>query len=310
VKRIGRGSFGVVILATTSTGEKVAIKKVKQDFRIKEREWEILSSLDHPNCISLKHAFKSQLQGKPGVFYNFVMEYMPMNLATYADSFRRKSLYPPISIVKLLIFQLFAGLKHLHMKGICHRDIKPHNLLVDPSTGVLKICDFGSAKYLTDGMSSTSYIGSRYYRAPELLFNCTQYTSAIDIWSAGCCLAEALMGGVPLFPGGSALGQLAEIVKVIGPPSQDDMAALAPSAPDSATSLPLIRYAKQQSPLRSIVPRSLGDEVKDLFAKVFVYDPKVRLSAEGCMLHSCFDELFERQHILPNGRPFPRFERK
>lgn len=84
--------------------------------------------------------------------------------------------------------------------------------MVDPNTLVLKICDFGSAKRLVKGEPNVAYICSRYYRAPELIFGATDYSTAIDIWSIGiifyylnkgCVIAEMLLGE-PLFPGESA----------------------------------------------------------------------------------------------------------
>jgi len=77
-------------------------------------------------------------------------------------------------------------------------------MLVDPTTHVLKHCDFGSAKKLVKGEPNVSYICSRYYRAPELIFGATDYDTAIDVWSTGCVVAE-LMLGEPVFPGDSGL---------------------------------------------------------------------------------------------------------
>jgi len=88
----------------------------------------------------------------------------------------------PMIEVKLYIYQLFRALAYIHSQGICHRDIKPQNLLLDPATGVLKLCDFGSAKILVENEPNVSYICSRYYRAPELIFGATNYTTKIGKW--------------------------------------------------------------------------------------------------------------------------------
>lgn len=77
------------------------------------------------------------------------------------------------------MYQLFRSLAYIHSLGICHRDIKPQNLLLDPETAVLKLCDFGSAKQLLQGEPNVSYICSRYYRAPELIFGAINYTTKI-----------------------------------------------------------------------------------------------------------------------------------
>lgn len=77
------------------------------------------------------------------------------------------------------MYQLFRSLAYIHSLGVCHRDIKPQNLLLDPETAVLKLCDFGSAKQLFPGEPNVSYICSRYYRAPELIFGAINYTTKI-----------------------------------------------------------------------------------------------------------------------------------
>lgn len=110
---------------------------------------------------------------------------------------------PPL-LIKLYAYQLMRSIAYIHALGICHRDIKPQNVLVDPSTHVLKLCDFGSAKQLIPGEPNVSYICSRYYRAPELIFGNSDYQCVIDVWSVGCVIAE-LMIGQPIFPGESGV---------------------------------------------------------------------------------------------------------
>ncbi|KRH93891.1 CMGC/Glycogen synthase kinase-3 [Pseudoloma neurophilia] len=116
-----------------------------------------------------------------------------------------------------LLKQGFSALSYLHSLGIQHRDIKPSNILID-KLGFLKICDFGSAKR-TEAYSS-SYICSRYYRAPENVLGHTQYTVKIDIWSFGCSLVEILIKKI-LFQGRSNKHQLQLIMRILNVSNRD-----------------------------------------------------------------------------------------
>jgi serine/threonine protein kinase len=113
------------------------------------------------------------------------MEFIPENLYRVLKYYvKMKQPFPNI-LVKLYSYQMFRSLAYIHGIGICHRDIKPQNILVDPTSHWLKLCDFGSAKRLIPGEPNVSYICSRYYRAPELIFGATDYTPSIDVWSTG-----------------------------------------------------------------------------------------------------------------------------
>lgn len=120
---------------------------------------------------------------KDEVYLNLVLEYVPETVYRASRYFNKLKTTMPILEVKLYIYQLFRSLAYIHSQGICHRDIKPQNLLLDPATGVLKLCDFGSAKILVENEPNVSYICSRYYRAPELIFGATNYTTKIGM----CC---------------------------------------------------------------------------------------------------------------------------
>lgn len=121
----------------------------------------------------------SLLPQKDEVYLNLVLEYVPETVYRASRYFNKLKTTMPMLEVKLYIYQLFRSLAYIHSRGICHRDIKPQNLLLDPNTGILKLCDFGSAKILVENEPNVSYICSRYYRAPELIFGATNYTTKI-----------------------------------------------------------------------------------------------------------------------------------
>jgi glycogen synthase kinase 3 beta len=116
---------------------------------------------------------------KDEVYLNLVLEYVPETVYRASRHYAKLKQPMPMLQIKLYMYQLLRSLAYIHSVGICHRDIKPQNLLLNPATGVLKLCDFGSAKILVAGEPNVSYICSRYYRAPELIFGATNYTTNI-----------------------------------------------------------------------------------------------------------------------------------
>ncbi|KAL3624324.1 hypothetical protein CASFOL_033140 [Castilleja foliolosa] len=119
-----------------------------------------------------------------------------------------------LSIVQLFSKQILRGLALLKVAGIIHCDLKPENILLCASVkpAAVKIIDFGSA--CMEDHTVYSYIQSRYYRSPEVLLG-YQYTTAIDMWSFGCIVAELFLG-LPLFPGASEFDILRRMIKILG----------------------------------------------------------------------------------------------
>ncbi|XP_057850984.1 shaggy-related protein kinase epsilon [Cryptomeria japonica] len=296
---VGTGSFGVVFQATClETNEPVAIKKVLQDKRYKNRELQIMRMLDHPNIVQLKHCFFSTTD-KDELYLNLVMEYVPETVYRVTKYYSRLNQRMPLIYVKLYTYQICRSLAYIHGAiRICHRDIKPQNLLVDPHTHQLKLCDFGSAKMLVKGEPNISYICSRYYRAPELIFGATEYTTAIDIWSVGCVLAELLLG-LPLFPGESGVDQLVEIIKVLGTPTREEIKCMNPNYTEFK--FPQIKA----HPWHKVFHKRTPPEAVDLVSRLLQYSPNLRCTALEACAHPFFDELRDPNSRLPNGQPLP-----
>jgi glycogen synthase kinase 3 beta len=301
-KVIGNGSFGVVFQATmVETGEVVAVKKVLQDKRFKNRELQIMKQLKHSNVVELKCNFYSKGEKPDEVYLNLVLEFVPETIYRIIKHYSRTKRQVPGLYVKLYMYQVARSLAYIHELGICHRDIKPQNLLLDPNSHVVKLCDFGSAKMLVKGESNIAYICSRYYRAPELIFGATDYTTAIDTWSFGCVFAE-LMLGQPLFPGDSNVDQLVEIIKVVGTPTREEIQAMNHNYTEFK--FPQIKAHPWSKVFRS----KATPEAVDLMSKLLVYTPTKRLTPLQACAHQFFDELRDPNTRLPNAKLPPLFD--
>lgn len=302
---IGSGAFGIVYKSKVKESkELVAIKKVLQDKRFKNRELEIMKELNHPNIVHLKNHFLLYGEQSDTLYLNYVMDYVPDTLSRiirhhYATKKDMNMLY-----VKIISFQMIKAIAYIHSLGICHRDIKPQNILIDPSINEVKLCDFGSAKKLIPKQANIAYICSRYYRAPELIFGATEYTNQIDIWSVGCIIAEILLGK-PIFTGESSSDQLVEIIKILGTPTKTQIAQMNPNYKDNK--FPFIQPIVWKNVFKDKV---VSDEYIDLVSKLLLYDPKSRLSAMRALCHPFFNELrspkLNSEPMTPMPIPIPK----
>ncbi|XP_029127071.1 probable serine/threonine-protein kinase At1g54610 [Cajanus cajan] len=217
--KIGRGTYSNVYKAREKgTGKIVALKKVRFDtsdtesIKFMAREIRILQMLDHPNVIKLRGLATSRMQYS----LYLVFDFMQSDLTRIITRPGEKLTEPQI---KCYMQQLLSGLQHCHDRGIMHRDIKASNLLID-RRGVLKIADFGLATSIEAERPLTNRVVTLWYRAPELLLGSTDYGYSIDLWSAGCLLAEMFVGR-PIMPGRTEVEQIHMIFKLCGSPSED-----------------------------------------------------------------------------------------
>ncbi|CAH1397090.1 unnamed protein product [Nezara viridula] len=294
---IDSGTFGFVSLTTlVNSNEAAAIKTVFLENQVANRELEIMKTIRHCNIIELKYYFFEKYQDK--IKMNLILEYLPQTLYKILKHYQRYKMKLHPTYTKVIMYQLLKVLNYLHSLGICHRDIKPQNLLLNYATGELKLCDFGSAKKLIEGERNVSYVCSRYYRAPELLFGSVYYTTKVDVWSAGCIFAELLFGRV-FFLANSTLEMLVEIIKVLGTPTQGEIRKMNPKAPKF--DLPKVKPRKMSLNIKNSTP----SDAADLLSQILVWEPEMRIAPIYACCHRFFDQLRDPCTKLPDGSSLP-----
>lgn len=289
IKQIGHGAYGVVVSALDkTTGRKVAIKKVSKAFedlidakRIL-REIKLLSYFDHENIVSLLDLEKPP--GRTGYEDIYIITDL-METDLHRVIYSRQELTD--DHIQYFLYQLLRGLLNLHSGGVIHRDLKPSNILVNKNCD-LKICDLGLARGFEEAADEklTEYVVTRWYRAPEVILNASHYSKAIDIWSAGCIMAE-MLGKSPLFPGEDYLDQVQRIIAVLGMPSAEDMAFI---GNDSARRYIRNLPKRQRLPWTNLYPKA-NPIALDLLNHMLVFDPNKRYTVEQCLSHPYFQSL-------------------
>ncbi|KAL7262792.1 hypothetical protein ACSBR1_001030 [Camellia fascicularis] len=278
--KVGQGTYSNVYKARDKeTGKIVALKKVKFDttepesVKFMAREIMILQKLEHPNIVKLEGLATSRMQYS----LYLVFEYMHSDLARIISRPDQNLTEPQ---VKSYMHQLLSGLEHCHNRGILHRDIKGSNLLIDKN-GMLKIADFGLANYFDPNRKRhlTSRVVTLWYRAPELLLGVTAYGVGIDLWSAGCLMAE-MFGGRPIMPGRTEVEQLHRIFKLCGTPSEEYWKRLKVST--------TFRPPREYKPSLREVFRDFPPSSSGLLNILLSLDPALRGSAASALGNEFF----------------------
>lgn len=287
-----KGTFGTVYkVKEIASGRIFAIKKVYQDPHYVNTEHQIVKELDHVNCIKVYKGYYTTDKQTNKIFLNIVMDYFSTTLYYITYLYKKRDLKFPLPLGKIYAYQIMRALLYLESKSIVHRDLKPKNVLINPKNHQVILADFGSAKIMQSDTLSISYICTRHYRAPELLLGDETYRSMIDMWAAGCVIAEMFLK-VPLFQGKNTSDQLLQIIKVLGTPSKDFIDALLKK---KDINLPVCRGLSLSKKLVDVDPL-----IQDLIYKALNYDPVMRITPLEALMHPCFDEL-RAQEILING---------
>ena len=189
---------------------------------------------NHPHLVPALDIFLDPCSKK----LHICMEYMEGNLYQLMKA-RDHKCFDNAS-VKSILFQIMCGLEHMHSHNFFHRDIKPENILVStsshsesshsfrrysalvnpPSTVpsyTVKLADFGLARETHSKLPYTTYVSTRWYRAPEVLLRAGEYSAPVDIWAVGAMAVEVATLK-PLFPGGNEVDQVWRVCEVMGSP--------------------------------------------------------------------------------------------
>ncbi|XP_021775954.1 cyclin-dependent kinase G-2-like isoform X2 [Chenopodium quinoa] len=301
--KISEGSYGIVYKAKDKeSGEMVALKKMKlgnqrEGFPVYYlREINTLMSLNHPSIVNVREVVVDEsAEGFDNIY--MVMDYVEHDLKALMQA--RKQHFRQ-SEVKCLMLQLLEGVSYLHDNWVLHRDLKTSNLLLN-NLGELKICDFGMARQYGSPLKPyTSLVVTLWYRAPELLLGAKEYSTAVDLWSVGCIMAE-LLTNKPLFDGKTELEQLDKIFRTLGTPNDKIW--------PKYSQLPGIKANFVQQPYNQLhkkFPRAsftgspaLSDSGLDLLSRLLTYDPEMRITAKEALSHPWFQEV-----PLPNSKEF------
>ncbi|XP_024036162.1 casein kinase II subunit alpha-2 isoform X2 [Citrus clementina] len=187
VRKVGRGKYSEVFEGVHCTDNEKCIIKILKPVKKKKikREIKILQNLcGGPNIIKLLDIVRDQQSKTPSLIFEHV------------NNTDFKVLYPTLSDydVRYYIYELLKALDYCHSQGIMHRDVKPHNVMIDHEQRKLRLIDWGLAEFYHPGKEYNVRVASRYFKGPELLVDLQDYDYSLDLWSLGCMFAGMVLG--------------------------------------------------------------------------------------------------------------------
>jgi len=284
VRKIGRGKYSEVfegVITSTSTPCVIKILKPVKKSKIK-REIKILQNIcGGPNVITLLDLVRDPVSGTCSLIFEYV------------DNIDFRTLYPTLldTDIRYYMYEILRALEYCHSQGIMHRDVKPHNIMIDHKKKKLRLIDWGLAEFYHKGQSYNVRVASRYFKGPELLVGMRDYDYSLDLWSLGCMFAGMIFMKEPFFAGSDNYDQLVKIAKVLGTadlvkylekydltldPHFDGILG-------NYTRKSWRRYVNQKN------KHLCSDEALSLLDKLLQYDHQLRPTAAEAMAHPYFD---------------------
>ncbi|XP_026280984.1 cyclin-dependent kinase 17 isoform X1 [Frankliniella occidentalis] len=285
--KLGQGTYATVFKGKSRlTDNLVALKEIQLEPEEGApctgiREVSLLKDLRHANIVTLHDIIHTEKS------LTLVFEYLEKDLKQYMEDCGNML---SMNNVKLFLFQLLRGLAYCHQRRILHRDLKPQNLLINEK-GELKLADFGLARAKSVPTKTYSNeVVTLWYRPPDVLVGCTEYSTQIDMWGVGCIFYE-MARGRPLFPGSTSDQQLGLIFTYLGRPP-----------PGPLTEIYDKTYRFDPCNVDNFMGFSSRSDKdgKHLLSKFLLYDAKKRISAAEGMKHPYFQSLGPGVHKLPD----------
>jgi len=282
---IGKGKYSEVFRGINKyNNQPCVIKILKPVKKIKiQREISILQNLSGgKNVVQLLDLVREPVTNT----YCLILE--------WCENQDFHTLYPSLKIddVAYYLYKVLQALDVCHSQGIIHRDIKPHNIMIDPVSRKVRLIDWGLAEYYHPEKQYNVRVATRYFKSPELLVDYKYYDYALDLWSFGCLLAGIVFKKEPFFHGQTIDDQLVVITKVLGTEALLDYLKKYKIMLDPKYDNLLATFARRRwgSFVNSRNKHLCTDDVLDLLSKLLVYDHCERLTAKEAMDHKFFQK--------------------
>ena len=285
VRKVGRGKYSEVFegVRAQAVDQKCIIKILKPVKKKKiKREIKILQNLAGGiNIISLLDVVREPQSKTPSLVFEYV------------NNTDFKVLYPNLTDydIRFYLMELLKALDFSHSQGIMHRDVKPHNIMVDHEKRQLRLIDWGLAEFYHAGKEYNVRVASRYFKGPELLVDLQDYDYALDLWSLGCVFAGMIFRKEPFFNGHDNYDQLVRIAKVLG--TQELHAYLNKYRIELDPHLEALVGRHSRKPWSKFVNADnqhlVTPEAIDFLDKLLRYDHQERITAKEAQKHPFFD---------------------